>query len=92
MKKQFEKFRTGFNPNKSELPAPVSYMKQLGASSLERMGLIAGVGGMGAGSHDPSIKTAQNTKKAADLLQQMVNAMKKGASAINTFETAVSYL
>jgi hypothetical protein len=75
-----------------QAPNPISYMKQLGASSLERMGLIAGVGGMGAGSHDPSIRTAQNTKKAADLLQQMVKVLNKGSNAVNVFETAVSYL
>lgn len=76
-------------PDSGTAPTPTSYMKQLGASSLERMGLIAGVGG-GLGSHDPSIKTAQNTKKTAELLQMMLNAIKK--EGFNAFATAVSYL
>lgn len=53
------------NPfKKINAPEPAAYMKQLGASAWEKMGLQIG----GGGSMNYSQQTANHTKRAADLL------------------------
>lgn len=70
-----------------DLPAPVSYMKQLGASSLERMGLV-----MGMGSANPAKETAQNTKKMVQQLQVIATKLATPYFSGAPFAVQSSYL
>lgn len=70
--------------DKADLPAPQSYMKRLGASALEHMGLI-----MGGGGGNPAKETAKHTKQMVTILNQIHRSMSHGATS--TFDPAQSY-
>jgi len=74
----------GKGQNKKDLPNPQSYMKQLGASALEHMGLI-----MGGGGSNPAKETSKHTKQMVTILNQIHRSMSHGATS--TFDPAQSY-
>ena len=61
----------------AKAPPPISFMKQLPASSWERMGLVLG-GGMGA---NPAKETAHNTKTMAQDIKKLVSYVARSGGA-----------
>jgi hypothetical protein len=58
-------------------PPPISFMKQLPASSWERMGLVLG-GGMGT---NPAKETAKNTHEMAHDIKKLVSYVARSGGA-----------
>lgn len=58
-------------------PAPLSFMKQLPASSWEKMGLVIG----GGGGSNPAMQTAHNTKSMAQDMKKLVSYVARGGGA-----------
>ena len=72
----------------SPAPAPLSFMKQLPASSWEKMGLILG---NHIGGGNPQQQTANNTKRSADTLAEIKRAITKngGIFHLNFAQNAI---
>jgi hypothetical protein len=72
---KFEKFSSGFDTSKkkgsSMLGEPAAFMKQLPASSWEKMGLVIG----GGGKANYAEQTAKNTEKTVAHLGKLVQAI-----------------
>jgi hypothetical protein len=62
------------------VPTPQSYMKQLPASSWEKMGLV-----VGGGTNNYAQQTAKNTKDTADAVKFIAKAMGAGGGSSNPF-------
>ena len=58
-------------------PQPQSWMKQLPASSWEKMGLVIG----GGGGANPAMQTAHNTKSMAQDMKKLVSYLARGSGA-----------
>ena len=58
-------------------PQPQSWMKQLPASSWEKMGLVIG----GGGGANPAMQTAHNTKSMAQDMKKLVSYLARGGGA-----------
>jgi hypothetical protein len=58
-------------------PQPLSFMKQLPASSWEKMGLVIGAGMGGS----PASQTAHNTKSIAQDMKKLVSYVARGGGA-----------
>jgi hypothetical protein len=68
-------------PDHRQAPQPLAYMKQLGASPWERMGLVIG----GASATNPQVQTAKNTAATVKLLHGIHQAIqpRSGAFTMN---------